>query len=105
MPKVRGLGHLSTKLSRAVCRHCLPFFLILSVVEAIGFGSQEARAKEPAASRGTIDVQQLGKIDEAVNAAIKRGELPGAVVLVVHHGETVYCKTFGNRGVKPSEAP
>jgi len=65
----------------------------------------EARAKEPAASRGTIDVQQLGKIDEAVNAAIKRGELPGAVVLVVHHGETVYRKAFGHRIVQPSEGP
>src|SRR5260370_8370846 len=97
MAKVRGVGNLSTKLSRAVCRHCLPFFLILSVVEAIGFGSQEARAKEPAASRGTIDVQQLGKIDEAVNPAIKRGELPGPVVLLFHHCETLSHKTFHNK--------
>jgi uncharacterized protein YbbC (DUF1343 family)/CubicO group peptidase (beta-lactamase class C family) len=83
----------------------LPFLVFLSTLAAIGFGSMEVRAKDPAASRGTIDVQQLGKIDEAVNAAIKRGELPGAVVLIVHHGETVYRKAFGHRVVKPSEAP
>ena len=40
-------------------------------------------------------------IDVAVTAAIGRGELPGAVVLVLHKDEIVYRKAFGQRAVMP----
>jgi serine-type D-Ala-D-Ala carboxypeptidase len=40
-------------------------------------------------------------IDDAVKAAIERGELPGAVVLVIHKGEVVYRKAYGDRQKKP----
>ncbi|MBY0458663.1 MAG: beta-lactamase family protein [Gemmataceae bacterium] len=42
-------------------------------------------------------------MDGAAAAAIKRGQLPGAVVVVVHDDAVVYRKAFGNRAVKPDE--
>ncbi|VTR91387.1 Beta-lactamase OS=Rhodopirellula europaea SH398 GN=RESH_01866 PE=4 SV=1: Beta-lactamase [Gemmata massiliana] len=50
-----------------------------------------------------LDKDQLAKIDTAVEAAIKRGECPGAVVVVVHADAVVYRKAFGKRAVKPDE--
>ena len=47
----------------------------------------------------------LQDIDAAVDASIKDGELPGAVVLVSHRGKTVYLKAFGNRALKPEPEP
>ncbi len=43
------------------------------------------------------------KIDAAVNEAIKRNELPGAVVLVLHKGQVVYRKAHGHRAKQPAE--
>jgi len=44
-----------------------------------------------------VDKDRLGRIDEAVEAAIKRGDCPGAVVWVVHKDAVVYRKAFGKR--------
>ncbi len=48
-------------------------------------------------SAADIDKERLARIDEAVDAAIKRGDCPGAVVLVVHKDAVVYRKAFGKR--------
>jgi uncharacterized protein YbbC (DUF1343 family)/CubicO group peptidase (beta-lactamase class C family) len=56
---------------------------------------------QPSPSGVMINQVQLARIDDAVNAAIKAGDLPGAVVLVWHQGETVYEKAFGRRAVSP----
>jgi len=40
-------------------------------------------------------------IDDAINAAIEQGRLPGAVLLVGHEGKVVYRKAYGNRAVVP----
>lgn len=47
------------------------------------------------------DEAPLEQIDAAVHAAIGRGELPGAVVLVLHENDIVYRKAFGNRALVP----
>src|SRR4051794_10858451 len=39
----------------------------------------------------------FAEIDFAVNASIDKGELPGAVVLVLHHDKIAYKKSFGQR--------
>ncbi len=44
-----------------------------------------------------LDRERLARIDAAVEAAIKLGDCPGAVVLVVHGDEVVYRKAFGTR--------
>ena len=47
----------------------------------------------------------FAKVDEAVEAALKRGDCPGAVVLVVHKDEVVLRKAYGNRAVEPDKLP
>lgn len=72
----------------------LPYFLCL-LVPCCG---QSVIASEP-------DKEQLAKIDAAVEAALKRGDCPGAVVVVVHADEVVFRKAYGFRAVKPDRAP
>ncbi|MBM3982975.1 MAG: beta-lactamase family protein [Planctomycetes bacterium] len=42
------------------------------------------------------------EIDAAVEAAVTRGECPGAVVVIVNRDAVVYRKAFGNRALKPA---
>ncbi len=51
-----------------------------------------------------IDQTKLREIGTAVEAAIARGDCPGAVVVVVHDDKVAYRKAFGSRAVKPDEA-
>jgi uncharacterized protein YbbC (DUF1343 family)/CubicO group peptidase (beta-lactamase class C family) len=53
----------------------------------------------------TIDRQRLGHIDAAVEAALKRGDCPGAVVLVVHRDEVVFRKAYGFASLEPDKRP
>lgn len=50
-----------------------------------------------------LDKAKLAEIDAAVKDAIRRGEVPGAVVVVLHADKIVYRKAFGNRSVKPEK--
>jgi CubicO group peptidase (beta-lactamase class C family) len=52
-----------------------------------------------------LNAVRLKHIDETVKAAIKAGELPGAVVLVARHGSIAYINAFGNRAVAPNPEP
>lgn len=45
---------------------------------------------------------QLAFIDDAVNAEISKGQLPGAVVLVGRQGQIVWRKAYGNRALEPA---
>lgn len=55
----------------------------------------------PAARAADIDAAKLKEIDTAVEAALTRGDCPGAVVIVVHADAVAYRKAFGKRAVKP----
>ncbi len=44
-------------------------------------------------------------LDQAVDAAIRRGELPGAVLIVGHNGRVVHRKAYGQRAVVPQAEP
>jgi CubicO group peptidase (beta-lactamase class C family) len=46
---------------------------------------------------------RFAPIDEAVNAAVARGDCPGAVVLVVHKDEVVFRKAYGHRALQPTK--
>ncbi len=52
-----------------------------------------------------IDRAKLGGIDAEVEAAIKRNEIPGAVVLVLHGDEVVFRKAYGLCAVLPEKQP
>lgn len=56
-------------------------------------------------SSADIDREKLSKIDAAVEAALKRNDFPGAVVLVVHDNDVVYRKAFGSRALLPEKQP
>ena len=58
------------------------------------------RAPASSGFRG-ISVERLGQIDSIVAESIKNKELPGAVVLVGHHGQIVWRKAYGARAVEP----
>ena len=47
-----------------------------------------------------IEPSRLERIDAAVEAALNRGDCPGAVVLVVHKDEVVYRKAFGQSALQ-----
>src|SRR5262245_805396 len=51
-----------------------------------------------------VDRTHLDAVDAAVNAAIERGRLPGAVVLVLHQGQVVHRKAYGQRSKDPAVA-
>ena len=51
-----------------------------------------------------IDKGRLDRIDGAVEAAIQRGNCPGAVVVVVHGDEVVFRKAYGQRCKSPEPA-
>ena len=52
-----------------------------------------------------VDSARLAGIDAVVQDAIAAGQLPGAVVLIVHRDRVVYRKAFGDRAVRPLREP
>src|SRR5262249_2083551 len=61
---------------------------------------QKPPAPEPPA---TLDVKKLDRIEEEVNTAIEKGQLPGAVGLVLHRDRVVYRKALGSRSLGPEK--
>ena len=43
--------------------------------------------------------EKLSAIDDFINGEIASGNIPGAIVLIQHHGRPVYFKCFGKRDV------
>ena len=44
--------------------------------------------------------EKLLAIDDFLNDQIASGNIPGAIVLIQHHGQPVYLKCFGKRDVE-----
>src|ERR1700716_2859430 len=44
--------------------------------------------------------EKLSPIDDFLNDEIASGKIPGAIVLIQHHGQPVYFKCFGKRDVE-----
>src|SRR5881227_1265870 len=59
----------------------------------------------PATPSPDIDPDRLARIDTAVQQALDRGAMPGAVVLVVHRGEVVFRRAYGLRSKQPAPVP
>jgi len=71
--------------------------------EAAGLSSSELSESSPESAG--LSSSSLQNIEAAVEASIKDGELPGAVVLAARHGKIAYLKAFGNRALKPEPEP
>ncbi len=52
-----------------------------------------------------MEASRLARIDDVVKAAIQRGQLPGAVVLVARDGKVVFHKAYGSRSKQPADIP
>jgi CubicO group peptidase (beta-lactamase class C family) len=79
--------------------HAARFAAVLAMVGAV--------APSPAASTelgpppgAVLAPDKLSRIDEFLNGEIAAGRIPGALVLIQHHGQPVYFKTFGKRDVE-----
>jgi uncharacterized protein YbbC (DUF1343 family)/CubicO group peptidase (beta-lactamase class C family) len=68
-------------------------------------GGGPPRAK--GAERVPADVcpDRLRRIDAVIHQAIRRGRLPGSVVLLLHRDRVVFRKAYGRRSLKPAETP
>jgi uncharacterized protein YbbC (DUF1343 family)/CubicO group peptidase (beta-lactamase class C family) len=78
--------------------HRSKFVIALALLLAPSIVAQRRLA--PTRNAG-IDIERLAQIDSIVAESIKNKELPGAVVLVRHHGQTVWRKAYGARAVEP----
>lgn len=76
----------------------LTFFFVFPLLQAEGLKS--ARPKTVGMSE-----ERLAQLDDVVQAAISRGETPGAVLLVARRGKIVYKKAFGHRALVPRPEP
>ncbi len=52
-----------------------------------------------------MDPEQLARVDEVIAAAIREGQMPGAVLSVVRANHIVYLKAYGNKSVVPQATP
>ena len=52
-----------------------------------------------------VSAARLAQIDEAVRQAIARGDIPGAVVVIVHRGHVIFRKAYGQRSTQPANSP
>jgi uncharacterized protein YbbC (DUF1343 family)/CubicO group peptidase (beta-lactamase class C family) len=80
------------------------FALLVAFVAAVPNPTRAALPDAPPASLG-FDAERLKRIDGAVDRAIARKEVPGAVVLVGRRGRLVYARAAGMRAVEPKPEP
>ncbi len=52
-----------------------------------------------------LSAARLARLDGVLAAAIAKGEIPGAVVLVGRHGKVAFRKGYGHRALAPSAEP
>ena len=83
----------------------LPTITLLALAVLCGCGAPSNAQQNDTASATAAkpDLTALQRVDETIEAAIKRGDAPGAVLLVGHKGQTIYRKAYGHRAVKPAE--
>jgi CubicO group peptidase (beta-lactamase class C family) len=73
---------------------------ILSPALLILLGACGPLPERGAASATPFIPDRLLRLDAAIQKSIDDGEIPGAVALIAHQGETVYHKTFGYRDIE-----
>ena len=78
----------------------LSFLFYLCIFHCVPFSSQSNTAKADG-----IDQAKLTAIDDLVAAALKRGDCPGTVVIVIHNDEVMFRKAYGLRAIKPEPIP
>lgn len=80
-------------------------FLMAMSVSTLIFSAVAAPLKRVRPEKVGIAASKLAKVDSAINDAINRDEIPGAVLAVVRHGKLPYLKAYGNKQVWPKKEP
>ncbi len=78
---------------------------LAAVTLAAGGCSHRTTLKHASPQSQNMDESRLELIDSAVNAAISAGEIPGAVISVVHNDRIVFLRAYGNKSVVPTVEP
>src|SRR5262249_20239651 len=99
-PGIRNAGERGTSLPRLArstggCMRTiprLPFSVILLLTWTTAVPAE-------------MSAERLTRIDAVGRRAVAQGELPGAVVLIVHRDKVVFRKAYGLRSKKPAETP
>lgn len=76
--------------------------LLLAILPAIGMAQH---LKQVSPEKVGMSSQRLLKADSIIEDAICQGNIPGAVLAVVRHGQMAYLKAYGNRQVWPVQIP
>lgn len=87
------------KLTRLLAAFLLPVILL----SPVALTAKPLRIVRP--ERVGMDSQRLLRADSAIQDAIDKGNIPGAVLAVVRHGRMAYLKAYGNRQVYPTRLP
>ncbi len=84
-------------------RHLVVLAAFLLPLAAVGADN----TRVPAAKPETLGVsaERLDLIDGVMKQAVDKGDLPGAVVLIVHRGHVVFRRAYGQRSKKPVAVP
>ena len=61
--------------------------------------SHVVRASEPAPGAGSFSREGLTRVGDYIRNEIATGKIPGAILLIQHHGKPVYFESFGVRDV------
>jgi uncharacterized protein YbbC (DUF1343 family)/CubicO group peptidase (beta-lactamase class C family) len=104
---IRSNGHPVAPLKRIRMRHgfrVLTAALLAGLVVAAGRSAPAGPQREVPQVSG-LSPEKLSGIPALVEDAIRRGQTPGAVVLIGHRGKVVYQKAFGHRALVPQKLP
>lgn len=77
--------------------------LLLLMLSGGADADSSPRLLQAAPAAVGLDPGRLDSIDEAVQASIDKGQLPGAVVVVVRQGKIASRKAYGLRSKQPAE--
>jgi uncharacterized protein YbbC (DUF1343 family)/CubicO group peptidase (beta-lactamase class C family) len=84
-------------------RSTFVLFVVIACIRTSLSATPKLPQVEPAALG--VDGNQLQRIDEVVEKAIGKGEMPGCVVLIGHDGGIVFRKAYGQRQIEPTPEP
>ncbi len=98
----RELSKLSIRVFSLLCLFLVGIILNFTTLDSVS-GSPAKELERAAPDDIGLRASHLRHIGVMVEAAIKAGELPGAVVLVARHGRIGYLEAFGNRSVRPRQ--
>ena len=82
------------------CQIRLSIALIVLLAQSIA-----AQLAQTGPASAGMSAERLSRMNTAIEAAIEKKELPGAVVVVGRHGRVVWRKPYGARAVEPQREP